>query len=189
MSEDGEWLCPHNGGYQATMVAFMCFFHGGMECEDTHEFTRDELLDIEPTNVKRYLLMKAHNDPFPDIPGGDRPVHGRSDSLHHHKKELSFFMPHKNTPWVDGKGDPTKSQIVNDMIKLVKKFEVHGEGAASHAKRPLKQTEFRKTLEPFNRETDWNHQRKCPMMVMWQCHSFRRVDDVANFKVSDPRGH
>jgi hypothetical protein len=98
-------------------------------------------------------------------------------------------MPYKNAAWVQGKGNPTKSQAVNDMIEQVKKFEVRGQGSPSNAKRPLRQNEFIKTLELFRQQDNWNHRRKYPMMALWQYHLIGRVDDVLNFKVVDPRGH
>lgn len=132
--------------------------------------------------------MKACNDPNPDT-STDRPTHGRSGSLRCAKRPLSFFMPHRTVPWCQRKGNPTESALVNDMIKEAKKFKVRGEGAPSHAKRPLKQDEFRKTIDLFRAQPDFKHKRKCPMMAVWQCNLIERVDDVANFKVNDPRGH
>jgi hypothetical protein len=78
-----------------------------------------------------------------------RPTNGWSDSLYYAKKALSKYIPNKNANWVNGQGNPTKSVLVNEMVKQVKKFEVCGEGSASNAKRPLKQSEFRKTFALF----------------------------------------
>ena len=78
---------------------------------------------------------------------------------------------------MNGQGNPTKSPAVNDMIKLVKKIEVRGEGAPSIAKRPLEES------------NDWNHRIRYPVMALWQYHLFGRIDDVTNFKLTDPRGH
>ena len=86
--------------------------------------------------------MKAYDDPDPDINNGARPTNGRSDSLYYAKKALLRYMPYRTASWVNGQGNPTKSDLVNDMIKEVKKFEVWGEGAPSNAKRALKQSEF-----------------------------------------------
>ena len=171
------------------MVEFMSFLHGAEEYEDNKVFTREELLEIKPMDVKRFLCMKAYDDPDPNIGGGARPTNGRSDSLYHAKKALSFFMPNKAAAWCNGQGNPTKSSLVNDMIKEVKKFEVRGEGSPSNAKRPLREAEFRKTLELFREQSDWKHQYRFPMMALWQYYLIGRVDDVANFKTSDPRGH
>ena len=187
---DDGWVYPTGHIYQPVMVEFMSFFHGYVEYEDNHVFTRQQLLEIRPVDVKRFLCMKAYQDPDPDIDNGARPRHGRSDSLYYMKKALSKFMPHRTANWVHGQGNPTKSDIVNDMIKQVKKFEVRGEGAPSNAKRPLKQSEFRMTIELFRRDGgDWNHKWRYPMMALWQYHLIGRIDDVCNFKVNDPRGH
>ena len=168
----------------------MSFFHGAVEYEQDQVFTRQQLLEIRPTDVKRFLCLKAYKDPDPNIDNGARPVHGRSDSLYYIKKALSKFMPHRTANWVNGQGNPTKSDLVNDMIKQVKKFEVRGEGAPSNAKRPLTQAEFRQTMKLFRAPgNDWNHQWRYPMMSLWQYHLIGRVDDVVHFKLSDSRGH
>ena len=187
---DDGWTYPRGHIYQPVMVEFMSFFHGAEEYDADHVFTRAQLQEIRPVDVKRYLCMKAYNDPDPDINNGARPIHGRSDSLYYLKKALSKFMPHRTANWVNNQGNPTKSDIVNDMIKQVKKFEVRGEGAPSNAKRALKQVEFRKTITLFRAEdNDWNHKWRYPMMARWQYHLIGRIDDVCHFKVDDPRGH
>ena len=171
------------------MAEFMSFFHGAEEYDNDTVFTKAQLLEIRPMDIKRYLCMKAYGDPDPNIVGGARPTEGRSDSLYYAKKAISRYMPHRLANWVNGQGNPTKSSLVNDMIKQVKKFEVRGEGAPSNAKRPLKQVEFRKTITLFRACNDWVHQWRYPMMALWQYHLIGRIDDVCNFKVNDPRGH
>jgi Transcriptional activator of glycolytic enzymes len=188
-NEDG-WIYPIGHIYQPVIVEFMSFFHGCVEYEPDTVFTREQLLEIRPTDVKRFLCLKAYDDPDPRIENGARPTNGRSDSLYYIKKALSKYMPYRNANWINGQGNPTKSVVVNDMIKQVKKFEVRGEGAESNAKRPLKQAEFRKTIQLFKSEdNDWNHKWRYPMMALWQYHLIGQIDDVVHFKMEDPRGH
>jgi hypothetical protein len=192
MADDADgWTYPVGHIYQPVMVEFMSFFHGAVEYPEDATFTKEQLLEIQPIDVKRYLCWKAYDDPDPNIDNGARPTNGRSDSLYYAKKALSKYMPYKNANWVNGQGNPTKSVLVNEMIKQVKKkFEVRGEGSASNAKRPLKQNEFRKTLTLFRTPgNDWNHIYRYPMMALWQYHLIGRIDDVVHFKVNDPRGH
>ena len=163
---DDGWVYPRGHTYQPVMAEFMSFLHGAEEYDNDTVFTRAQLLEIRPTDVKRFLCMKAYGDPDPNIEGGARPTEGRSDSLYYVKKALSKYMPHRTANWINGQGNPTKSALVNDMIKQVKKFEVRGEGAPSNAKRPLKQVEFRKTITLFRECNDWVHQWRYPMMAL-----------------------
>lgn len=187
VNNDG-WFCPRSPTHQPRMVDFMEFFHG-VECDRDTVFARVDLREMEFMMVKRWLANKAHGDPDHNISRGCRPVNCRADSMAMCKKALSFFMVHRTVPWCNGQGNPTKSAPVNDPIKEVQKFEVRGEGAASDAKPPLKQPEFRKALELFKQHTDFCHRCKCPMMALWQFHLIGCVGDVANFKLNDPRGH
>ena len=93
--DDGDgWFYPVGHTYQPTMVEFMSFLHGAYEYPRDQVFTREQLLEIRPVDVKRYLCMKAYGDPDPNIASGARPTSGRSDSLYYAKKALSRFMPH-----------------------------------------------------------------------------------------------
>jgi hypothetical protein len=82
------------------------------------------------------------------------------------KKSISYFMPNSPPHWVSGAGNPTKSTAVNDFVKEIKKFEVRGEDRDGQAKRPLRPIEFRKTIELFRAEDDYNHKWKYRMMCL-----------------------
>ena len=70
---DDGWAYPVGQTYQPVMVEFMSFLHGAVEYEADHVFTRQELLEIRPVDVKRYLFMcmKVYNDPDPNINNGN----------------------------------------------------------------------------------------------------------------------
>jgi len=105
------------------------------------------------------------------------------------KKGLSYYMPHRTVPWVNDVGNPTRSAEVNDLINEIKKFEVRGKGCQSSAKRPIREVEFRKTLELLRAQPSFDCKHKHPFLFTWQHHLIGRLDDCANFEVSDPRGH
>ena len=70
--EDG-WSYSNKPLYQSTMVAFMSFFHGVQyENRDT-TFTRAELLEISPKDIKRWFADKAYGEKpkRPGAPAGD----------------------------------------------------------------------------------------------------------------------
>ena len=67
---DDGWEYPRGHIYQPVMVEFMSFLHGAEEYPDDAVFTREQLLEITPVDVKRYLCMKAYNDPDPKIDNG-----------------------------------------------------------------------------------------------------------------------
>lgn len=190
MADNGDgWTYPRKPVYQPYIVDFFSFYTGGEEFDSKYVFSREQILQIQPNDVRRWMANAAYNDPDYNVDSGDRPVYCRASNLEQMKKALSYFMVYRAAPWVNGQGNPTRSTVVNDLIKEVKKFEVRGEGADGNAKRPLKQIEFLKTHELLRQQEDFNHAYKYPMMGLWQYTLIGRVDDVCNFVVNDPRGN
>jgi hypothetical protein len=84
-----------------------------------------ELLEITPDDVGSFclkVLAYATAQPSPT----DFPTQCRSSNLNQAKKAISYFMPHRDSPWnVQAKfGNLTRSKVVNDVIQAVKKHEV-----------------------------------------------------------------
>ena len=177
---------PFKRVYHAKVCRFMEFLHGGSATYDINStFTREELLEIEPVDIKRFFGLLAYNDPDYNIfpPANHRPVYCRSSSLETYKKGLSFYMPHRAVPYVNGVGNPTRSSEVNDIINEIKKFEVRGEGCKSSAKRPIREVEFRKQLELLRAQPSFECKYKYPALLTWQYHLIGRLDDCVNFEM------
>ena len=107
----------------------MTWFHRGVEYEKEHQFTRSELLEIRPKDVKAWMANKTYGDPDYKVDRRDRPIHARSAFILYLKKTISLFMPNNNPAWCNGQGNPTKHRSITEFIKEVLKFEVRGEGA------------------------------------------------------------
>jgi len=88
------------------------------------QFTEGRLIAITPEDIVRYFNHRSYGTETPSPE--DHPTHGRVHSLYAWKKALSYFMPNKNMEWneIYRAGNPTKSVQVNEMIKIVKRFEV-----------------------------------------------------------------
>ena len=188
MIDDG-WEYPTNDAYQATMVDLMNFFHGGIDYPANATFTREELLELGPVDIKRWLANKAYGDPDYNIRRGDRPRFARSSSLEYAKKAISFFMPNHQPPWVNGSGNPTKSAVVNNLIREVRQFEVRGEGVSDQSMRAITEQEFRVTIDLFRAQEDWTSTWKYATMALWQYHLIGRIDDVVHFRMDDLKAH
>ena len=76
-----HWVYPVKKYYQPYIVDLMSFFHAANEYEKDHSFTREELLELRPNDIKRWLADKAYHDPDYDISRGDRPTGYRSESI------------------------------------------------------------------------------------------------------------
>lgn len=68
-------------------------------------------------------------------------------------------------------------------------MESRGLGAWSHVQRGLSQAKWEKEIELFPEMKDWEHQIKYPAMSIWQFSLIGWIDDVANHKKMDPKGH
>ena len=187
---DGWYFPTDKPMYHTYIASLMEFAHGRQTpYPKTKIFTRQELTAVTPMQVRNWLCMKAFGKTT--ITSTDRPKKCRGNTLAQMKKCSSHYFPNKLSQWMDGKGNPTKSQCVNEVISLVYKFEVRQEGADSQCKRPLRQDEFYMTLALLkaSQKNDFAHKRLYPMISLWQYHLIGRVDDCCNFKVRDPRGH
>ena len=183
---------PYKKVYHSYVCRLMEFQYGfGVTFNHESVFTRQELLDISPTDIKRFFGLMCYNDPDYNIhpPSNHRPTHCRSTTLETAKKAISYYMPHRTVPWCNNQGNPTRSGPVNDIIKEVKKFEVRGEGCPSHAKRAVRPNEFRKSLRLLRGQPGFDCKYKYPMVCLWQHALIGRLDDAAHFEVNDPAGH
>ena len=70
-----QWFFPRNKTHQPCIVDMMSHFHGGVECEHDHKFTREDLLEVTLGAVKHWMADKACGDPCCDIERGDGPMH------------------------------------------------------------------------------------------------------------------
>ena len=93
-------------------------------------------------------------------------------------------MPNKIMQWneLTSFGNPTRSQAVNEMIKLVRKFEVRGQGAESKARRPLREAEFRAMIAQMRQAHDIETKYLLPALMTFQFHMIGRIDDCCKWR-------
>lgn len=189
-ADNNDWVYPTNENYQPYIVELMEFFHGGVDYPADKTFTREELLELEPMIIKRWLANKAYGDPEYNLDNqGDCPIHVRSNTLEFAKKAVSFFMPNRTPAWVDGVGNPTKSKLINNLLKEVKALESRQEAVMDKSMRPLTEAEFRRTLQLFHAQKDWRTKFKFTTMLVMQYHLMARMDDVAHLETSHLQSH
>jgi hypothetical protein len=128
--------------YRPSLTALMRHKHPDRFIDNDTIFSVEELGAVTPLDVYSFFCDKAYGKPDPD--GDDRPTLCRSSTIEFHKKAISNFMPNRLPEWnvLTSHGNPTKSILVNDLIKAIKKHEVRKEGVESKAVRPLELSEF-----------------------------------------------
>ena len=133
--------------------------------------------------------MKAFGTMYPDDDA--TPKCGRSSSLMFYKKAISYFMPHKLMSWniEANKGNPTKSIVVNDVIKKVLKFEVRKQGTPSQARRPLTIDELKYTIQQLKYKEEETKKYAVPALCCFQFHMIARIDDSCHFMVDEIKAH
>ena len=89
-----------------------------------HQFTNEELFRLKPQHIYAFFANLAYGTPSPSL--DDTPTLSRSATLEFAKKAISSFQPDRLLPWNEqsGTGNPTRSALVNDLIKRIKKEEV-----------------------------------------------------------------
>ncbi|KAG2845900.1 hypothetical protein PC113_g18092 [Phytophthora cactorum] len=171
--------------YKPELVKFMSYKDGIVYDKD-RVFTTEELLQIIPDHLCRWMSQQAYGDAEPSEEM--RPVHRRSTTLEFSKKAISSFMPRINATWdpVTERGNPTRSDAVNKLIKKVKKFEVRREGAETKARRSVKFEEFMNLLLLVR--SQWE-QNKTSFMVgsvlSLQWHIMARIDDMMKLQLGN----
>ncbi len=171
--------------YQAQLDHFMRFYRK-YDYEIPAKYTEEELSAVQDKDVAAYLNLMAFGV---ENPGHlDRPTLVRSNTLAYLKKAISYYIPRKMMQWDDlkGGGNPTKSRIVNEVIKAVKKFEVRGEGKPSQAVRELQYEEMQQLLTLTKQGTvrAVRNLKICSLLTLqWQL--IARIDDVSHLRFSD----
>ena len=163
--------------------------HDGTNHLKNYKFSYAQLQSLKPEDICAYMNLKAFGTPTPEEDA--HPSLGRSSTLEYMKKAISFFMPDKGNNWdtVTQRGNPTKSSMVNSLIRSIKLHEVRREGSNSKAKQPIEEHEFGEMLRLFRKENvggnGFNFLRNSmPAFCLWQYHLITRIDDVSRTQVS-----
>jgi hypothetical protein len=176
--------------YKSVLAAFMSFLHGrqpGNLFERDHVFTEAESTAVIPSDVCRYMRLKAYGAEFPSP--DKNPIHSRHSAISFDKKAISFWMPNREKWSVTRtEGNPTQSKDVIDLLKAVKKKEVRKQGAKSQVRHPMVGKEVESMHKLLlgagndDRRTTTSHasswkQYGISAIVNFQFHMIARIDD------------
>ena len=86
-----------------------------------HQFTNEELFRLKPQHIYAFFANLAYGTPSPSL--DDTPTLSSSATFEFAKKAISSFQPNCLLPWNEqsGTGNPTRSALVNNLIKRIKK--------------------------------------------------------------------
>jgi hypothetical protein len=153
-----------------------------------HTFLPNDLARITPEDVVQWFNLLAYGT---ETPGPEDRPDKRSTGLAFNKKAISYYIVDNSVPWNSQAkiGNPTMSKMVNKCIALVRKHECRHEGKVSNAKRDLKRSEFKLTLELLQNDRSFLYKHKIPTMLKLQFHIIARTDDICNMMMRDIREH
>ena len=100
----------------------------GTDFGKDYSFRNEELFQLTPLHVSHYFAKLAYGTIAPGAE--DFPTECRSSTLNFAKKAISYYMPNKLMHWNEQgqTGNPTKSTLVNAMVKEVKKGRLENKG-------------------------------------------------------------
>ena len=185
---DDSWMCPDRPLAQHYVISLMSFFHGRVDdpYPKTIQFSKEEFLQLKPSDIKRWLAFRAHNDPDPGP--NDQPTNERASSLKKAKHDVSMCMPDWHLKWMGGLGgNPTQHVSITQFIGEVERKETRGQGRPANDKREHKEAEHFKVSELLRASDNFDHRWKRPM-ILWSHHLIDCLDDSCHFKVNDPHG-
>ena len=110
---------PPSPRYLTILCEFMAYFHEkDKPYPKDHEFTVDDLAAITPSDICKWMNVKAFGT---STPGMDAKLVGSgSSSLEFAKKAISFYMPIKGSYDHERKfGNPTRSRQVKELLQKV----------------------------------------------------------------------
>jgi hypothetical protein len=171
--------------YHGVLRRLMAYLHEVDPYEKEHVFSQEELAALTPEDIKRWMCVKAYGMPEPGP--NNHPTECRSTSIEFWKKAISSFMPNRLMSWnvLNNVGNPTKSIVVNDLIKAIKKREVRKQGKASAARRPLEHDEFQNILLHLRGHADPIKRYALPGFFVFQYNLIARMDDTCKFKIEN----
>ena len=181
----------------------MSFVHNrpvGSEYSPDHVHAMEVLAAITPNDVLRYMNLRTFGTTEPARDAN--PTSARANTLAMDKKAISFFMPNRDT-WsmTRAEGNPTRSALVNSLIKRVKKKEARKQGVDSQTKRPMLGQEFvvmhdllHRNVLSAGRRSDNAHdvfwkRYGITAMTNFQFHLIARVDDSTQLVLEHIRVH
>ena len=189
--------------YKCILASFMSFIHNraaGSEYPRDHVHAIEVLAAVTPNDVLSYLNMKTFGTREPA--GDANPISARANSLAMDKKAISYFMPNRDVWSVTRtEGNPTRSALVNALIKRVKKKEARKQGADSQTRRPMLGLEFvvmhnllNQNVLSAGRRSEGAHdvfwkRYGISAMVNFQFHLIARVDDSTQLVLEHIRVH
>lgn len=169
--------------YRSHMAKFMSFLHG-VEYPIEQEYTLEQLRDVHPNDIRRWMCLLAYGreQPGPE----DHPIYRRAETLKYYSKSLSYFF-HTQREWDDDtrRGNPTLSAAVNTLINAVEQEEVRKQGSPSKARRDLQHSEFVQVISFLQQYPDFKRQLVYPTMAKFQYNMIARLDDTAGLKIEN----
>lgn len=154
----------------------MMSYLNGVEYESSHEFSREQIIELTPEDLMRWMnyMVYENEDPPEDASPGIQ-----SSTVAFWKKALSFFMVNRLMVWneVNNVGNPTSCTQLNELIKHTKKMEVIKKGVQSQARRSINDDEFLKVMGILKggRSSIWKYGTTC--LLNFQFHMITRIDD------------
>ena len=165
--------------YKPVLIRLLSYLDSTPYSRET-EFEDERLRELTPEDLMRWFNKQVFGS---EAPGENDKALVRSSAVDYWKKAISYFMPNKLMQWneINRVGNPTKSTLVNNLLKRVKKLEVRKLGVTPKARRPLTEDEFRKIvtiLKEAERGNTWSY--GVPAQLCFQVHLIARMDDTMN---------
>ena len=155
-----------------------------------HQFTTERLAQIKPPDLMRWLNFRVYGTEHPE---DDAKPNKRHTAIAFWKKAISYYMPNKNMVFneLSNVGNPTKSAVVNDLVKRVKRKEVRKQGVAPKAQCDMEDAEYREILKVLRNNWGTNIivRYGCPAVMNFQHHYIARIDDTCMSSMDNIQGH
>ena len=131
--------------YHSCLAKFMSFRDKVDYVGKNHVFQDDHLSKVTAIEIAEWMAFKVNRTRYSHPKAHS--LFGCSNSMKYWKKSISYFIPHRNLPWdvMMNRDNPTRLDLVNDLIAGVVTKDTRGHGAPPKARRAFKDKEFKKS--------------------------------------------
>lgn len=173
--------------YRSNLVQFFRWLHEHEYAAD-HEFAAQDLEQVTEDDVMNFFKYLSFDTITPDYNDHNLRMRCRYDTILFKKKSLSWFFRHHGL-----ENNKTISVRITELLKVLDRMELRGQGQPSTARRPLSHVEFQRLITMLETDQDARNtdirRYGIPAMISYQFQMICRSDCATQLTAGNLGSH